>query len=250
MIRLLFVSTAWMLFALPGATMAFAFRPAITSRRRWSTSARTTIADSATGHRLEQDSSVCRGAARDDDDDDAKAVVVPSTFRRNLLLQFLLVAGTAATTLLPRRAAWAAPSTIMSADEDGKALRLVRSSQKKLASEAVAAMVAENDYLALQQLFRTPPFSNIRKACTTLAKDDMVLKSRYQMFISALERLDATALGAIRGRNWRIGIRRPLLPCKTLRQRLRRPLSHHQRQLHCHCRSRFRPLLPKPFRVC
>jgi hypothetical protein len=116
------------------------------------------------------------------------------------MLQSFVVAGTAATTLLPRRAAWAASSTIMSADEDGKALRLVRSSQKKLASDAVAAMVADNDYLALQQLFRTPPFSNIRKACTTLAKDDTVLKSRYQMFISALERLDATALGAIRGR--------------------------------------------------
>jgi hypothetical protein len=93
-----------------------------------------------------------------------------------------------------------AASTLETNDDTIMALRTVRSSQKKLSSETVSALVAESDYQSLQSVLRTPPLSNIRKACTTLAKDNDVLKGRYQTFITALEKLDATAQAALRGR--------------------------------------------------
>jgi hypothetical protein len=140
-----------------------------------------------------------------------------SVTQRNLLLQqqsssrtssrrsFLVVApsllaavGGVAVVGAPARSALAA--SLETNDDTIMALRTVRSSQKKLLSDTVSALVAESDYQSLQGVLRTPPLSNIRKACTTLAKDNDVLKGRYQTFITALEKLDATAQGALRGR--------------------------------------------------
>jgi hypothetical protein len=125
-----------------------------------------------------------------------------SSSRRSFLVvtpSLLAAVGSGAAVVgAPARSALAV--TLETNDDTIMALRTVRSSQKKLSSETVSAMVAESDYKSLQGVLRTPPVSNIRKACTTLAKDNDVLKGRYQTFITALEKLDATAQGALRGR--------------------------------------------------
>lgn len=92
------------------------------------------------------------------------------------------------------------PAQALDSFDPDRALRTVRASQRKLSSTAVATMVNESDYPALQSLLRQPPVSDIRKACSQLAKDDAALQARYQTFIAALERMDTTALVAQRGR--------------------------------------------------
>jgi hypothetical protein len=108
-----------------------------------------------------------------------------------------VVGGGAVVVGVPARSALAA--TLETNDTTTMALRTVRSSQKKLSSDTVSALVADSDYQSLQSVLRTPPLSNIRKAGTILAKDNDGLKSRYQTFIAALEKLDATAQIALRG---------------------------------------------------
>jgi hypothetical protein len=120
-----------------------------------------------------------------------------SSSRRSFLVVLAAVGG-GAVVGAPARSALAV--TLETNDDTIMALRTVRSSQKKLSSETVSAMVAESDYQSLQGVLRTPPLSNIRKACTILAKDNDALKGRYQTFIAALEKLDATAQAALRGR--------------------------------------------------
>jgi len=85
-------------------------------------------------------------------------------------------------------------------DDPEKNIRTVKASQRRLSSSAVAGMVNDGDYLALQQILRQPPVSDIRKACSQLAKDDAELQARYRTFIAALEQMDTTAMVAQRGR--------------------------------------------------
>lgn len=85
-------------------------------------------------------------------------------------------------------------------DDPERALRTVNASLRKLSSSTVAGLVTDSDYPSLQQLLRQPPLSDIRKACSQLAKEDAELQARYKTFIAALEKMDTTAMVAQRGR--------------------------------------------------
>lgn len=112
----------------------------------------------------------------------------------------LLHASSRRTAILAGAAAfWTTASPALAImDDDAIALRLVRSSIKKL--KATQDIVDQSDYQSLQSVFRSPPVSNIRKACTTLARGNDELKELYGTFIADLERLDTTAMTALRGR--------------------------------------------------
>lgn len=123
-----------------------------------------------------------------------------------------LVAGVTATTAgvwLPQLAVAAAATTDTTTSKlaASAALRSVKIAKKRLQSETVFDYIVQSDYPALQAVLRVAPISEIRKACFVLvrAADDgednsTLLSVQYKAFIAALEKLDTTAMVAIRGR--------------------------------------------------
>lgn len=85
------------------------------------------------------------------------------------------------------------------------ALRNVKSAVKKLS--IIEFYVAQNDYTAIKETLRLPPFSEIRKSCTVLIRggedgpDSENLQLRYKDFTASLEKIDGLASLGMRGRN-------------------------------------------------
>jgi hypothetical protein len=90
-------------------------------------------------------------------------------------------------------------------------LRSVKSALKKLQSSTVADLVDASDFVALKEVLRVPPVSEVRRAGTKLISsaggsveeaDSLAatLHSHYKAFIASLELMDSTASLGMRGR--------------------------------------------------
>lgn len=84
------------------------------------------------------------------------------------------------------------------------ALRIVKRSLKEL--QNVELLAVENDYGAVKQSLRVPPFTELRKNCSTLINggsdgpEKENLESLYGQFIKSIEALDSACSLGIRGR--------------------------------------------------
>jgi len=123
-----------------------------------------------------------------------------STCSRNDFVRQSLQGLLVATTLIPTTA----HADITNKVASTSALRNVKSAQKALSTlqDAVTAL----DYATFRGALRQAPLSEVRKACTILVRggDDGPeadkLQQTYKTFITTLEKVDATALVAMRGR--------------------------------------------------
>jgi hypothetical protein len=101
------------------------------------------------------------------------------------------------------------------------AMRTVKSTLRRLKADAFVDYVAFNEYESLRKALRDSPFSEVRKSCTSLIRTVQggtflssdaaaaatnnnpsadVLSAKYRTFVASMERMDATASVAVRGR--------------------------------------------------
>jgi hypothetical protein len=145
--------------------------------------------------------------------------------RRAFLQQLGAAAGSASVLAFSRPRPAAAYVASAAAMDPSVAMRTVKTSLRRLQAETFADYVAFNEYEALRKALRDSPFSEIRKSCTSLIRtasssattassdgdaaasagsnnspvaDD--LSAKYRKFIASMERMDATASVATRGR--------------------------------------------------
>jgi len=89
------------------------------------------------------------------------------------------------------------------------ALRTVKLSQKKFVG--LETVVRANEYAELKEALRVTPFSDIRKAMSTLIRgsedtpEGEILRTKYKAFIARLEKMDGTAGQALRGKQLKDG---------------------------------------------
>lgn len=89
------------------------------------------------------------------------------------------------------------------------ALRTVKISQKKFVG--LEAVVQADEYAELKEALRVTPFSDIRKAMSTLIRgsegtaEGEILQTKYKAFIARLEKMDGTAGQALRGKQLKDG---------------------------------------------
>jgi len=132
----------------------------------------------------------------------AATVAVEAHTRRDALSAPLLAAIATAAALSPPTLPALADVTAKVASSS--ALRSVKRTLKEL--EGLRELAELNDYVAVKDGMRVPPFTEIRKTCGVLVRggedgpDAEALKSSYGTFIKSVETLDSYATLAIRGK--------------------------------------------------
>jgi hypothetical protein len=124
------------------------------------------------------------------------STAIYATSRKEFLSQFVV----AGSLLIPT----AASADITNKVASSAALRKVKICQKKLV--AMEDYVLLSDYAAIKDSLRAAPFSDVRKAASTLVRggedgpDAEGLQTKYKAFITSIEKMDGTASVALRGR--------------------------------------------------
>eukprot|EP00977_Amphora_coffeiformis_P009958 scaffold2327_cov149-Amphora_coffeaeformis.AAC.2 len=138
--------------------------------------------------------------------DDASSSTAPTAVDRKSFLQTAVSLSMGAVLAA---APLAAHADVTNKVASSAALRTVKLSQKKFLG--LETVVQANDYAELKEALRVTPFSDIRKAMSTLIRgsedrpEGEILQTKYKTFIARLEKMDGTAGQALRGKKLKEG---------------------------------------------